>query len=85
MKQLATIAILVKNRQVNSEELNKILSANGHFIMSRLGVNVEPMCISNCFGLITLVIKGTNSEIKTLEKTLKKLKGLTIKTSVMTN
>lgn len=84
MKQLATITILVKNRQANAEKLNKLLSLNGHIIINRLGVNVEPLCVSNCIGLITLVIKATTEEIKKFELQLKKLKGLVIRTSIMT-
>lgn len=81
---LATITILVKNRQANAEKLNKLLSLNGHIIMNRLGVNVEPMCISNCFGLIVLVVKADLKQVKKFETELKKLKGLTIKTSIIT-
>lgn len=84
MKQLATITVLVKNRQVHSENLNKLLSLNGHIIMNRLGVNVEPLCISNCYGLIVLVIKADLNSVKKFESQLKKLKGLVIKTSIMT-
>lgn len=84
LKQLATISILVKNRQVNSEKLNKLLSLNGHIIMNRLGINVEPLCVSNCFGLIVLVIKADLGQIKKFATELKKLKGLIIKTSIMT-
>ncbi|HNV97064.1 MAG TPA: hypothetical protein PKL13_01975 [bacterium] len=82
-QQLATISILVKNRQINSESLNKLLSLNGHIIMNRLGVNVEPMCVSNCFGLIILVVKSNLGQIKKFETELKKIKGLTIKISIM--
>lgn len=84
LKQLATITILVKNRQANAEKLNKLLSLNGHIIINRLGVNVEPLCISNCLGLIILITKATTKEIKKFEAKLKKLKGLKIKISVMT-
>ena len=82
-KQLATISILVKNRQINSENLNKLLSLNGHIIMNRLGINVEPMCVSNCFGLIVLVLKANPGQIKKFEIELKKIKSLTIKISIM--
>ena len=57
-KYLATITILVENRQANSQELQEILTKNGHLIMARMGINVEKSCVDNCTGLIVLVAEG---------------------------
>lgn len=83
-QHLGTITIMITNRQVNSEKLNKALSENGHVILTRLGVNIEPRCISNCSGLITIIVKGTSVQINDLTKTLNKLYGVIAKNCVIT-
>jgi len=44
-KSLATISILIKDRQNHSSEVNRILTENGHLILARLGVNLQHHCI----------------------------------------
>ena len=83
-QHLGNIVILVTNRQVNSEKVNKILSENGHLIMTRLGVNIEPRCISSCTGLITIVVKGGLKQINDLTKKLNKLYGIVAKNIIIT-
>jgi metal-responsive CopG/Arc/MetJ family transcriptional regulator len=83
-QHLGTITIMVTNRQVNSEKLNKTLSENSHIILTRLGVNIEPRCISNCSGLITIVVKGTLKQINDLTNILNKLYGIVAKSCVIT-
>lgn len=83
-QHLGTITILVTNRQVNSEKVNKILSENGHIIMSRLGLNIEPRCVSNCTGLITLITKGNIKQINDLTKKLNKLYGIVARDIIIT-
>ena len=62
-KYLATITILIKDRQNHAPEVNKILTDNGHLIIARLGVNLQKRCVENCTALITVVIEGNNEEI----------------------
>ena len=83
-KHLATITILVKDRQTNSENVNELLTENSHLIMSRLGVNVQRSCIGNCTGLIAVAIEGTMKEINGLTKKLDELYGIVAKANVMT-
>ena len=83
-KHLATITILVKDRQMNSENVNKLLTENGHLIMSRLGVNVQRSCVENCTGMIAVAIEGTTKEINDLTKKLDELYGIVAKASIMT-
>ncbi len=73
---LATITILVTSRQTHSPELNKILSDNGHLIMSRLGVNVQPKCIQDCVGLIVVVAKGHKDDIQKLNADIDAIDGI---------
>ncbi|MCK4891715.1 MAG: hypothetical protein KAS78_03545 [Candidatus Pacebacteria bacterium] len=83
-KHLATITILVKDRQTNSENVNKMLTENSHLIMSRMGVNVQRSCIENCTGMIAVAVEGTAKEINDLTKKLDGLYGIVAKASVMT-
>ena len=73
---LATITILVTSRQTHSPELNKILSDNGHLIMSRLGVNVQPKCIQDCVGLIVVVAKGHKDDLEQLNAQIDAINGI---------
>jgi len=83
-KHLATITILVKDRQTNSENVNKMLTENSHLIMSRMGINVQRSCVENCTGLIAIAIEGTTEEINSLTKKLDELYGIVAKANVMT-
>ncbi|MFH1522541.1 MAG: hypothetical protein ABIE43_01825 [Patescibacteria group bacterium] len=84
-KHLATITILVKDRQKNVKAMNKILTDNGHLIMARLGVNPQKSCVENCTGLITVAVEGTKIEIRGLTKKLDKLYGIVAKVNIMTD
>lgn len=84
-KHLATITILIKDRQANVEKLNQLLTNYGHLIMARLGVNVERRCVAHCTGLITLAIEATSKEVRDLTTKLNGLYGITAKSSIVTN
>ena len=83
-KHLATISILVKDRQANSPELNQVLTDNGHLILARLGVNVQRHCIEHCTALITIVVEATAAEISQLTEKLDGLYGIVAKKNVLT-
>ena len=83
-KHLATITILIKDRQNNSENINKMLTENGHLVMSRLGVNVQRSCVENCTGLIAVAVEGTAKEINDLTKKLDRLYGIVAKNNIIT-
>lgn len=82
-KQLATISILVKDRQANAELVNKILTEHGHIIISRLGVNLSRACVENCTALIVVVVDAPTKEIKDLTKKINKLYGISAKESII--
>lgn len=84
-KHLATITILVKDRQTHAGDIQKILTDSGHLIMARLGVNVQRSCVSNCTGLITVAVEGTAKEINDLTRKLNKLYGIVAKKNIMTD
>ena len=76
---LGSIIILVDDRQRNAAALNRLLTANGHLIITRLGVNVERKCLEKCSGLIILAVEGGKKEIETLAKQIAALSGLSVK------
>lgn len=84
-EHLATITILVKDRQANVKGVNRLLTQNGHLIMARLGVNIEPQCFKHCTGMITISLRGTIGEIKNLVKKLDSFYGIVAKVNIMTN
>ena len=82
---MATITILVKDRQTHAGEVQRILTEESRLIIARLGVNVRRACVENCTGLITVAVDGTSREISGLTKKLNKLYGIVAKASVMTD
>jgi len=74
--KLATVSILIADRHNNSVEVHKILSESGHLVMARLGVNIEPKCIENCYGVISLVAKGSEQEINNLTEKINSIAGI---------
>ena len=82
-KYLATLSILVTNRQANVASVNKILTDSGHLVLSRLGVNPNTTCLNHCFGIIVLVLSGDKAKIEKLSADLAKLKGIKAKLCLM--
>ncbi|KKS42789.1 hypothetical protein A3E04_00080 [Candidatus Kuenenbacteria bacterium RIFCSPHIGHO2_12_FULL_42_14] len=78
-KYLATLSLLIADRQVNIHRVNQILTANGHIIMSRLGVNPNTACLAHCLGLIILALAGEKIKIQKLATALSRLKGVKVK------
>jgi metal-responsive CopG/Arc/MetJ family transcriptional regulator len=76
---LATITILVKDRQTQAPEVNRILTENGHLILARLGVNVQRYCVEHCTALITIVMEAEAREINRVTKELNDLYGIVAK------
>ncbi len=83
-KQLATITILIKDRQMHAQDVNKILAEFGHHVIARLGVNVQRTCVKNCTGLISIAVEATVKEINDLTKHLDSLYGVVAKKNIMT-
>ena len=83
-KQLGSITLLVEDRQTHAKDMNQILSEAGHIIMARLGVNIQPLCLEHCTGLVVVVVTGTTKEINDLTKKLNELYGIVAKSSIVT-
>ncbi|HOZ36265.1 MAG TPA: hypothetical protein PLR18_00335 [bacterium] len=80
---LATLSIVITDRQANVAKVNSLLTANGRLIMSRLGVNPNTTCLRHCLGIIVLVLSGEKDKIKKLATDLDQLKGVKTKISLM--
>jgi metal-responsive CopG/Arc/MetJ family transcriptional regulator len=74
-KFIATISILIDDRQKKSLDVQKVLSAYSHLIIARLGINVQRKCLSNCPGLIILSLEGDKNEIKKLADDINGIEG----------
>lgn len=83
-RHLATISILLKDRQSQAADLQQILTDSGHMIMARMGVNVQPKCVENCTGMIILAVDGSMREIKALVKKIDQIYGIVAEYSVLT-
>ena len=83
-KYLATITILIKDRQTHAKDVNEMLTKNGHLIMARLGVNVQKSCVKHCTGMIAIAVEGTAKEINDLTKNIDELYGIVAKSNIMT-
>lgn len=80
---LASITILIKNRQKNIAPLNKLLSQHAHIVIARLGVNLKRHCLKGCAGLICLIVEDSKKEIDQLVKKLNNLKDITTKNTII--
>ena len=80
---IATISILVKERETHAGIVNEILSRHGDRIIARLGVNLGRAGVRTYSGLIEIVIEGSNDEIKSLSDELDALYGIVAKTNIL--
>ncbi|NTW75569.1 MAG: hypothetical protein HGB34_01580 [Candidatus Moranbacteria bacterium] len=80
---IATVTILVKERETHAGKINEILSRHGNNIISRLGVNLGRAGVQNYSGLITVVIEGTSADIKALTDELDGLYGIVALASIL--
>ena len=80
---LATITILVKDREKNSPEVNRILTENGHLILARLGVNVQRHCIEHCTAMITISIEASSRDVRRITQELNGIYGIVAKECVV--
>jgi metal-responsive CopG/Arc/MetJ family transcriptional regulator len=83
-KKLGTISILIKNREVLADKVQKVLSENSRLVMARMGVNVQPKCASDCIGVISAVAQGSKTELEALTKKINAIKSVSAKLNIMT-
>jgi hypothetical protein len=76
---LASLNILVNDREVNAPEINEIITKNGRLVLARLGMHLSRKCVKNCSGLITLIAEGEKKELEKLAKDFSKYKFAVVK------
>lgn len=84
-KILASISILVNGREKFGNQINEIITANGHIVMARLGYNLSRYCRKDCIAVINLIAEGPKKEIDTMAKKISRVKGATVKTVYFNN
>lgn len=84
-KHLASITVLIKDRQTHAVDVQRILTEHGKIILGRMGINPSRTCVEHCTGIVTLIIEGTTKEIKGLTKELDDFYGIVAKTTIMTD
>lgn len=82
-KYLATLSLLITDRQANVAKVNQLLTQNGHLILSRLGVNPNAACLAHCLGIMVLVLAGDKTKLQQLSTNLSRLKGVQVKLSFL--
>ncbi|MFA6106763.1 MAG: hypothetical protein WC745_03785 [Patescibacteria group bacterium] len=76
---LATLNILVSDREVNAPEINDVITKFGHLIRARLGIHLGRKCVKNCSGLITLIVEGEKKELYKFAQGFSKYKFAVVK------
>lgn len=82
IKYLATISIMIKDRKMHAQDVNKILGENGDMILARLGIHVQKLGIEHCSGFITIVINEPMDKIKKLTDEINNLYGIVAKANI---
>ena len=73
---IATISIWIQGRETASYDVNKILTENANFVLSRMGYNVEPKCSADCLAVICVVVRGEQQDLEKLNTQLTEVKGV---------
>ncbi len=71
------MSVILDQRSVEAAQFQNILTKNGCMIKMRLGLHeVDSTCSEE--GLIVLLLKGNESEIETLARDLKSIRGVKV-------
>ena len=79
MTKRIVLGIQVTNRVEKIPDVQKILTAYGCNIKTRLGLHEVSKSVCSALGLLLLDTYGDEAEILEMEKKLKKVKGLVVK------
>ena len=82
-KHIATISILIKDRQTNAGQVQKILTEHGNIVIARTGVHITRGCVERCTGIITLILEGPKRDINKLNKKIDNLYGIVSKVTFL--
>ncbi len=84
MNNIGVISILLSKRESNAEKLNKILTDNSQIIRVRTGYNLEPKCVTDCLGVITLICDAPENEIITLKGQIDAINEAKVEVTILT-
>jgi putative iron-only hydrogenase system regulator len=73
------IGIVVKNRECTASKVNQILSDHAPIIVGRMGVPYDTRNVS----FISLMIDANEDQIKSFEKDLKEIKGISVSSNMV--
>ncbi|ADL68739.1 conserved hypothetical protein [Thermoanaerobacterium thermosaccharolyticum DSM 571] len=76
--RLAVIGILVLNRELTSEKVNRILSEYAHIIVGRMGIPYKERNVS----IISIIVDGTTDDIGALTGKLGSIEGVKVKSAI---
>ncbi len=77
-RNVGVIAIIVKNREGSSKQLNDTLSQFGHIIIGRMGIPYQERDLN----IITLIVDATTDEIGSLTGKVGQLSNVTVKSTL---
>lgn len=77
-RNVGVIAIIVKNREGASKQLNDTLSQFGHIIIGRMGIPYQERDLN----IITLIVDATTDEIGSLTGKVGQLPNVTVKSTL---
>ncbi|WP_041589522.1 TM1266 family iron-only hydrogenase system putative regulator [Thermoanaerobacterium thermosaccharolyticum] len=78
--RLAVIGILVQNRELTSEKVNRILSEYANIIVGRMGIPYKERNVS----IISIIVDGTTDDIGALTGKLGSIEGVKVKSAITT-
>jgi putative iron-only hydrogenase system regulator len=76
--RLAVIGILVLNRELTSEKVNRILSEYANIIVGRMGIPYKERNVS----IISIIVDGTTDDIGALTGKLGSIEGVKVKSAI---
>jgi len=79
-ERIGVVGIVVEDRENAARKINSILSEYGEIIVGRMGVPYRERNLS----VISLIIDGTTDEIGAMTGKLGSLKGVQVKTALVT-
>jgi len=78
--RIGVIGIVVENREENAQKINSILGEHNEVIVGRMGIPYRERGLS----VISLIIDGTTDEIGAMTGKLGGLKGVKVRTALVT-
>lgn len=79
-RRIGVLGIVVTDRKVQSQKVNQIISEFGDVIVGRMGIPYKERDLS----IISLIVDGTTDEIGAMTGKLGGIKGIMVKSALVT-